>query len=296
MPVLTDYLEADLISESVQVAPGEAFWVGFHFKIRDGWHIYWRNPGEAGMPTRINWDLPFGFVAGEIQWPNPKYFEVSKIINLGYEHEVLLMAQITPPALIARGAYFEIKAKANWLGCKDVCVPGDAESSIKLRVAENVPEYNASHKRVFEEFRAQLPLRDVVLRAIAEVDGDFVKLDVAIEKNSGTKATFFPWDTDHVELTGIHSKVKRNRIEWKLKQFEPGSKLHKNLRGYLVFETAKGEGAIDSYWIDTPITKIVPAKKYLGLTLKPWIAIISIMGYICGALAVYVWRKNKSRE
>jgi DsbC/DsbD-like thiol-disulfide interchange protein len=296
MPVLTDYLEADLISESAQVAPGEAFWVGFHFKIRDGWHIYWRNPGEAGMPTSIEWDLPFGFVAGEIQWPNPKYFEVSKIINFGYEREVVLMAQITPPALIAPGAYFEIKANAEWLGCKDICVPGDAQSSIKLQIAEHVLEYDASQKILFDDFRAQLPVRDSEIRAIAEVDGDFVNLNIAMEKNTGTKATFFPWDPDLVELSGIHSKMKRNRIEWKLKQFNPGSKMHKNLRGYLVFDTAEGEDSVESFWIDTPITKMVPAKKYLGLTLKPWIAIISIMGYIFGALAVYAWKRNKYQK
>ena len=66
------HVEASLISERASVAPGVPFHVGIRMKIRRGWHIYWKNPGDSGLPPRITWTLPKGFVAGPIEWPIPE--------------------------------------------------------------------------------------------------------------------------------------------------------------------------------------------------------------------------------
>jgi len=59
-----------LSAESAQ--PGETVWAGVELKMAPGWHTYWRNPGDAGLPTTMTWTLPPGVSAGEINWPIPE--------------------------------------------------------------------------------------------------------------------------------------------------------------------------------------------------------------------------------
>src|SRR5258705_12747358 len=63
--VATDNVKAHLVSEVSAVAPGQSFWVALELNIRDGWHTYWRNPGDSGQATTLKWQLPPGFTAGE---------------------------------------------------------------------------------------------------------------------------------------------------------------------------------------------------------------------------------------
>ena len=69
-------VKARLVAETGSIAPGETVWVALHLEMRPGWHVYWRNPGDAGLPPEIAWKLPPGFTAGEIAWPTPERFVV----------------------------------------------------------------------------------------------------------------------------------------------------------------------------------------------------------------------------
>jgi DsbC/DsbD-like thiol-disulfide interchange protein len=64
--VATDNVKARLVSEVAAVGPGQQFWVALELDIREGWHTYWRNPGDSGEPTKLAWQLPPGFTAGDI--------------------------------------------------------------------------------------------------------------------------------------------------------------------------------------------------------------------------------------
>ena len=88
--VATDNVKAHLASEVAAVAPGQSFWVVLEFTIRDGWHTYWRNPGDSGQATAINWLLPAGFTAGDIVWTTPHRFELPPLVNYGYAGRALL--------------------------------------------------------------------------------------------------------------------------------------------------------------------------------------------------------------
>ena len=77
-------VQATLISEVTRVEPGKPFWVGIRQQIKPGWHTYWKNPGDAGVPTRLYWDLPQGFAASEIHWPFPERIPYGPLINFGY--------------------------------------------------------------------------------------------------------------------------------------------------------------------------------------------------------------------
>src|SRR5882762_7127180 len=85
---------ARLVSELSAVAPGATLWVDLHLDIAPGWHTYWRNPGDSGLPTEIAWTLPAGFSAGDIAWPAPERFVVGTIGNYGYHGSADLIVPI----------------------------------------------------------------------------------------------------------------------------------------------------------------------------------------------------------
>ena len=92
-------VEATLIADTEAVVAGKAFEVGVLLEMAAGWHTYWEYSGDAGLPTRIEWELPEGFVAGPIKWPAPEAkLEPGDIQTYAYSGRVLLMASITPPA------------------------------------------------------------------------------------------------------------------------------------------------------------------------------------------------------
>src|SRR5262245_26517312 len=134
----TEHVEAALIAEKTSVQPGKGIPVGLKLRMADHWHTYWKNPGDSGLPTRIQWVLPEGWKAGEIQWPYPKPLPVGPLMNYGYEDEVLLVSEITAPAGTNPMRY-PIKAKAEGLVCKDVCIPEKGELDIVVAVSARDP-------------------------------------------------------------------------------------------------------------------------------------------------------------
>src|SRR5262245_16290061 len=95
---LTDPVTARRLPELRSVTPGATLWVDLHLDIAAGWHVYWRDPGDSGLPTEIAWDLPDGFRAGEIVWPAPERFVLGNIGNYGYAGSADLLIPIGAPA------------------------------------------------------------------------------------------------------------------------------------------------------------------------------------------------------
>lgn len=127
-----ELVKADLIADTTSVTPGKPFTVGLRLRMAPHWHTYWQYSGDAGLPTKITWELPDGFKAGPIQWPTPeKIVSPGDIINYGYNDEVMLLTEITPPAQLPPGE-ITLKGKADWLVCEATCVPGSAELALKL--------------------------------------------------------------------------------------------------------------------------------------------------------------------
>src|ERR1700723_2538129 len=127
-------VHARLVAEDKAVAPGGTVTVALEEKIAPGWHTYWKNPGEAGEPTEIQWTLPPGWKAGPIQWPFAKRIPTGPLMDYGYEGRPWLLVDITAPANAASGQMAILKADANWLVCKEVCIPEQATLSLPLGV------------------------------------------------------------------------------------------------------------------------------------------------------------------
>jgi len=146
---------ASLVSSVTDIVPGQPFEVGLLLEMAPGWHTYWEYSGDAGLPTRISWTLPDGFVAGPIQWPVPEAkLEPGDIQTYAYGDRVLLITTIVPPPGLLPGATVTLRAKASWLVCLEICIPGSAELELTLPVGNSAKPDNAA---LFEAFRSQIP-------------------------------------------------------------------------------------------------------------------------------------------
>jgi thiol:disulfide interchange protein DsbD len=128
-------VDAGLHSSRAAVAPGETFTIALRETINEGWHTYWRNPGDSGEPTTLAWTLPAGWRAGEIQWPVPEAVPFAMLVNFGYEGEVLFPVEVTAPANARVGSTVTLVAEANWLVCADICIPEQATLTLAVPIA-----------------------------------------------------------------------------------------------------------------------------------------------------------------
>jgi thiol:disulfide interchange protein/DsbC/DsbD-like thiol-disulfide interchange protein len=128
----TEQVRAQLIASVDAVHPGDTIQVGVHQTIIPHWHTYWVNPGDSGLATTIDYDLPAGATAGAIQWPTPSRITLGPVTNYGYENEVTLLSGIKVPD-DARGV-FPVKAKVKWLVCEEICIPQRVELALDLPV------------------------------------------------------------------------------------------------------------------------------------------------------------------
>ncbi|HEU0203215.1 MAG TPA: thioredoxin family protein [Burkholderiaceae bacterium] len=135
-PVRTEHVVAELVAATDAVVPGQPLTVALRLVHDEDWHTYWQVPGDSGLPTQLRWKLPDGFAAGPIEWPVPKRLPVGPLMNFGYEGEVLLPAAMTVPANIVAGKDVTLAARADWLVCKDVCIPDGADLQLTLPVRE----------------------------------------------------------------------------------------------------------------------------------------------------------------
>ena len=134
-PVKTENVEAELVAERTAAEPGSTLTLALRLKIIPHWHTYWRNPGDSGEPTSLEWKLPRGYSAGPIQWSAPKRLPIGPLLNFGYEDEVLHLVDIAVPEN-ASGTV-TLAAHARWLVCNpELCIPEDGIVSIDLPVGK----------------------------------------------------------------------------------------------------------------------------------------------------------------
>jgi thiol:disulfide interchange protein DsbD len=158
----------ELISEQSQIMPGQTFSVAVQFEMNEHWHVYWVNPGASGLPPEIVWDLPEGFSAGDIIWPAPEKIELEGLVTYGYEGTLTLEVPIKSPEAIEPGQPIRIGADVHYLICKDICLPGSAELSIKLPVADGAKD--GPHAAEFAAARALVPEEGSPWALLPQVD------------------------------------------------------------------------------------------------------------------------------
>lgn len=192
-PVQTPHVQAHLVSEFAAAQPGQPFWVALRLNMRDGWHTYWRNPGDSGLATTIDWTLPEGFTASAIHWPYPERIPVGPLMNFGYHGEVWLLVQIQPPATLVEAEPVTLQAHAQWLVCEEDCIPEEGVLRLTLPVSAESAPLDPRWSEGFAATRRALPQPNP-WPASFHVTADALTLELDAGPSTGNIAelTFFP--------------------------------------------------------------------------------------------------------
>ncbi len=190
---INNHVDTRLVSESDAVGSGATVSLGLHFRLRPGWKIYWRSPGDAGFPPEPDWSGSENLQAATLAWPTPKRFSIFGLETLGYKDEVLLPLTVT---LAQPGEALLLKARIRYLACNDVCIPYEAVLAFDLPPG---PAASGAHAALIGRFQARVPGRgdgtglsirrtalltgsgDAVVQIEARSTRPFVKPDVYVE-------------------------------------------------------------------------------------------------------------------
>lgn len=186
----TEYSSSIAIPEKTALVPGETIWIAFAQELAEGWHVYWKNPGDSGLPLEFNWVLPDGLSAGDIVYPTPEHFPIGPLANFGHHGSPVFLAPISISENMTLGETVELTLQASWLICEEICVPEDGSFSFSLPVAASAEDLTAGADAVA---RARLvtpvPFTGTATFA-ASNDALILSLDQTLE--AGGEAFFFP--------------------------------------------------------------------------------------------------------
>lgn len=141
----------ELVVPRTAVKPGETLAVGVKFTMAPGWHIYWKNPGDSGLPPTFRWMLPGGgasramrgseWTATQPQFPVPvRWEDAAGLVGFGYTGTVIFPAEVTIPASATPGQMVELGVQADYLVCKELCLSETSGTKIELTVAAGSAE------------------------------------------------------------------------------------------------------------------------------------------------------------
>jgi thiol:disulfide interchange protein len=255
LPLQAATTKARLILPSDAIAPGQTILAGVHLKMAPGWHTYWRNAGDAGAPTEIEWSLPAGVTAGEIQWPIPEKTPFGELLTYGYHDNVVLLVPLTVASTAAPGVA-DLKAEVSWLECEVQCVKGDAEVAAKLTIGPGgKPTADAA---LIDSWKGKLPKPASDIPSTAQwVDGPAAeKRGVTIEwtpRNASATFDFYPYSAKTFAVAAATEVVSKDggkvRLKKAVEKFEGDWPPH--LDGLLVEKA--GTKSVEAYEVRIPI-------------------------------------------
>lgn len=188
-PISAPHVEVELISETTALHAGDNT-LALRLKPDAGWHTYWRNPGDTGQATKIEWTLPPGVTAGDIQWPYPHRFRLGDLTNFGYGDETLHLVTLNVPRDWPAHRALSLQAQARWLVCADVCIPGRADLKLSLPVTEAAP-LDPQWQAAFTRTRNNLP-QPTALPSIFAINQDQLSLQIGGHDFRKSQIDFFP--------------------------------------------------------------------------------------------------------
>jgi len=245
----TNHVKVDLLADVSAVQPGKPFTLGVRFRIDPGWHIYWTNPGDSGLPTRVKLDLPPGLTAGATEYPVPSILTFpGDITNYGYEREVVLLVPVTPTAALTAVGSAHIVAHIDYLVCDATCLPGSAVLSIDLPESTQSAPANGP---LFAEARYRMPRlatdpAAAVVRSKATFGhgGATVSADVAWRGTTAPAAvTWIPdvlpaaWELDNL---AVRFDAGHTTVSFGLTPLAKGAPLPPQVDGLLISTSTDG--------------------------------------------------------
>jgi len=194
------HVHVQMVVPASSLNRGQAVNAGLYFKIDQGWHVYWKNAGDAGEPPHMRWTLPDGITAGPLQFPAPKRLPLGPLMDFGYEDEVLFPFTVTAAATAKPGPAV-LHAKVDWLVCQASCIPGKAELEVSREVLDHpgIAAPVASDADLFKRLSGRLPKSlPANIKAFFQPTKDGFRLSIGTGQKEPT-AAFFPADQDIID-------------------------------------------------------------------------------------------------
>ena len=255
-PVKTGHVTAELVAEQQALVPGETATVALRLAIEPGWHTYWRNPGESGLPTTLEWRLPPGYAAGSIAWPAPRALPAGPLVNYGYQGQVFHLVALTVPADARPGTDAALAARADWLVCKETCIPEGADLTLTLPVAARAAA-DARWQPQIAKTRDDLPrATPAAWNAQARASGATITLQVAAGADPQQRMQFFANREREIEPSSAQRLSQRDgRVDLLLPVSHEAAPGLARLQGVLTAEPGfRVEGRIvRAVAIDVPV-------------------------------------------
>ena len=259
----TEQVKAQLIASVNSVHAGDEILIGVNQRIIPHWHTYWKNAGDSGLPTKIEYDLPAGSSAGEIQWATPNLIRLGPVVNFGYDNEVTLLSNLKISKDAVVGSQFPIKAKVNWLVCEEACIPQEVELALELPVVDLNTDTGRGSPLI-EQARANLPIPspwEITLKQ----HGDFLTLRIIgdeLKSPSIQNIAFYPEEWGRI----IHSaeqprKIVDNAVELQLKSGDSPITTGNRLKGILAITENNGDISTRGYIVDVVLDEVAPNTK-----------------------------------
>ena len=228
----TPQLTVDLVAEPTPIISGKTVTLALRFNPVPGWHIYWKNPGDSGLPPSVTWKLPPGWTAGPLQFPFPEKILLPPLVSYGYEQETLLLTTFTIPEYEKIPSSFPVEADIEWLVCKETCLPGKAHLNLTLSTQ---PKPNIDLQGLFDDVRKDLPTSLPHIFISAKTEGADLQLIVEPKTQVGS-LNFFPEGDFLDEFKPSKTEVlSSGKLQLTLPLKEK-AKLPSSLQGVLVAE------------------------------------------------------------
>ena len=293
--VSTPQLRAELVAHAPQgVQAGQPVWVGLQLTHQPEWHTYWRNPGDSGLPTQIELNLPAGITAGEVQWPLPQKLKAGNLTNYGFEKTVLLAVPLTVTQAFKPNASqtLDLQVHANWLVCRLECIPQEGDFALRIPVNSSY----APQAAAFDALQAQQPQSLPNAKVSTSFDAQRLVLQVSGLPASlhGQILSVFPNTPELVEsATEQHPHANQAWQDGVWTVQLPLSNLRLNDPKHVGFLLTTGAGAArQGFEISAPVTQAWPAVSELPVLTTPAVAPVvndeGTVGFVLALLGAFV--------
>lgn len=299
-PVDSGHARAELLSAVDTAVPGQQVDLALRLELDRGWHTYWENPGDSGLPARISWTLPAGVTAGPIEWPVPQRIPTPPFMTYGYEDEVTLPLRVALDPDLASGGSLTLNAHAQYLVCREVCLPEQARLELTLALGESTRPDPAAQAAIAQA-RGRLPRPappELAVSAGRHGDALYLEWDGALQRS----AYFYAAEPQRLEHPAEQSLM--HTAGGQALQLTPSSLADgpvERLRGVLAAEPGFGpERALSAVRVDLPVAALAappattePAPAHFGLALALALAfaggvILNLMPCVFPVLALKV--------
>jgi thiol:disulfide interchange protein DsbD len=239
--------QARLIAERTMAAPGDVFLAALQLDVDPGgWHVYWKNVGDSGLPPRIDWTLPDGVTTGPFVWPAPHAIPLATLMNYGYEGQLVLPFEVRIPENAPTGGDIVLKANASWLVCLEVCIPEQASLSLTVPIGAAVAQDDGASRLIAASLeQSPRPITGAAFVARTQKGYRLAILDpdVAAAAEAAQSIRFFPDGHEIVHFADQPAERGEDGVTLELEASQFADEGATGLSGVIVAELDGGERA-----------------------------------------------------